>query len=102
MLPNLQQVAPIWETGREPHSFSGPMMSRWIVLGHAKACGKNARPVHHHRRDWFQHDGPVARWAGAFLETWADDAMPPVGAPPPAAGPRCPLAAGAMPPVTAL
>src|SRR5271155_4896835 len=31
VLPNLQQVAPIWETGQEPHPFSGPMMSRWIV-----------------------------------------------------------------------
>ena len=31
VLPNLQQVAPIWEDGHEQHSFSGPMMSRWIV-----------------------------------------------------------------------
>src|SRR5215469_5619293 len=31
VLPNLQQVAPIWETGRQPHAFSGAMMSRWIV-----------------------------------------------------------------------
>jgi nitrite reductase/ring-hydroxylating ferredoxin subunit len=31
VLPNLQQVAPIWETGREERAFSGPMMSRWIV-----------------------------------------------------------------------
>jgi len=31
VLPNLQQVAPIWEHGRQEHSFSGPMMSRWIV-----------------------------------------------------------------------
>jgi phenylpropionate dioxygenase-like ring-hydroxylating dioxygenase large terminal subunit len=31
VLPNLQQVAPIWEDGREEHAFSGPMMSRWIV-----------------------------------------------------------------------
>jgi hypothetical protein len=31
VLPNLQQVAPIWETGQQPHPFSGPMMSRWIV-----------------------------------------------------------------------
>jgi phenylpropionate dioxygenase-like ring-hydroxylating dioxygenase large terminal subunit len=31
ILPNLQQVAPIWEDGREEHTFSGPMMSRWIV-----------------------------------------------------------------------
>jgi nitrite reductase/ring-hydroxylating ferredoxin subunit len=31
VLPNLQQVAPIWETGRQERPFSGPMMSRWLV-----------------------------------------------------------------------
>jgi phenylpropionate dioxygenase-like ring-hydroxylating dioxygenase large terminal subunit len=31
LLPNLQQVAPIWENGHREHPFSGPMMSRWIV-----------------------------------------------------------------------
>jgi nitrite reductase/ring-hydroxylating ferredoxin subunit len=31
VLPNLQQVAPIWEDGHREHAFSGPMMSRWIV-----------------------------------------------------------------------
>jgi phenylpropionate dioxygenase-like ring-hydroxylating dioxygenase large terminal subunit len=31
VLPNLQQVAPIWENGQVAHPFSGPMMSRWIV-----------------------------------------------------------------------
>jgi nitrite reductase/ring-hydroxylating ferredoxin subunit len=31
ILPNLQQVAPIWEDGHEEHPFSGPMLSRWIV-----------------------------------------------------------------------
>jgi len=31
VLPNLQQVAPIWEDGHTEHPFSGPMMSRWIV-----------------------------------------------------------------------
>ncbi len=31
VLPNLQQVAPIWEDGRAERSFSGPMMSRWAV-----------------------------------------------------------------------
>ena len=31
VLPNLQQVAPIWEDGRREHGFSGPMMSRWVV-----------------------------------------------------------------------
>ena len=31
VLPNLQQVAPIWETGREECAFSGPMMTRWAL-----------------------------------------------------------------------
>jgi phenylpropionate dioxygenase-like ring-hydroxylating dioxygenase large terminal subunit len=31
VLPNLQQVAPIWEDGHHEHPFSGPMLSRWIV-----------------------------------------------------------------------
>jgi nitrite reductase/ring-hydroxylating ferredoxin subunit len=31
VLPNLQQVAPIWEDGRQERSFSGPMMTRWIM-----------------------------------------------------------------------
>jgi hypothetical protein len=31
VLPNLQQVAPITETGRREHPFSGPMMTRWLV-----------------------------------------------------------------------
>ncbi len=72
------------------------MMSRWIVLGHAKATGKNARPVHQHRPDWFLHDGPVARWSGAFLEAWAAGALPPAGAAP-APGPACALPTAAGP-----
>jgi hypothetical protein len=31
VLPNLQQVGPIWEDGHREHAFSGPMVSRWIV-----------------------------------------------------------------------
>jgi phenylpropionate dioxygenase-like ring-hydroxylating dioxygenase large terminal subunit len=31
VLPNLQQVAPVWEDGKVEHPFDGPMMSRWIV-----------------------------------------------------------------------
>src|SRR6266446_6182618 len=31
ILPNLQQVAQIWEDGNREHSFSGPMLSRWVV-----------------------------------------------------------------------
>lgn len=67
------------------------MMSRWIVHGHAKANGRNARPVHDHRRDWFLYDGAVARWAGAFLETWAGDRMPTMTPMPEAPGPNCAL-----------
>ena len=29
--PNMQQVAPVWETGKDVHPFDGPMMTRWIV-----------------------------------------------------------------------
>jgi phenylpropionate dioxygenase-like ring-hydroxylating dioxygenase large terminal subunit len=31
VLPNMQQVASIWEDGRREHGFSGPMLSRWVV-----------------------------------------------------------------------
>jgi phenylpropionate dioxygenase-like ring-hydroxylating dioxygenase large terminal subunit len=31
VMPNLAQVAPIWEDGHEEQPFSGPMMSRWTV-----------------------------------------------------------------------
>ena len=31
ILPNLQQVSPVWEDGAREHSFSGPMLSRWVV-----------------------------------------------------------------------
>jgi hypothetical protein len=31
VLPNLQQIAPIWETGHQEHGFSGPMVSRWVA-----------------------------------------------------------------------
>lgn len=77
------------------------MMSRWIVLGHAKAQGKNARPVHQHRPDWFLHDAPVALWAGAFLDAWTGDAMPDV-APPTRSGPACPVGSAPAPGVTVM
>jgi hypothetical protein len=31
ILPNIQQVSPIWETGKVEHGPSGPMMTRWVV-----------------------------------------------------------------------
>ena len=57
--PNLQQVAPIWEDGLKEHSFSGPMMSRWIV------------PVDdtHTMFVEFRH---VSETAGATPSWWAD------------------------------
>ena len=67
------------------------MMSRWVVLGHDKATGKNARPVHQHRPDWFLHDAPVARWAGAFLERWASGTLPDPQAVVINPGPSCPV-----------
>ncbi len=78
------------------------MMSRWIVLGYEKACAKNARPVHQHRPDWFLHDAPVARWAGAFLESWAAGALPEPRSPVPDPGPSCAVPDGRMPLVTAM
>lgn len=31
VLPNIQQVTPIWENGKIEHTFSGVMMTRWVV-----------------------------------------------------------------------
>jgi nitrite reductase/ring-hydroxylating ferredoxin subunit len=59
VLPNLQQVAPIWEDGREEHPFSGPMMSRWIVpLDNAETMLIELRHV-------CERDGVTPAW-------WAD------------------------------
>ena len=60
--PNLQQVAPIWENGLKEHSFSGPMMSRWIV----PMDDTNTMFVE------FRH---VSETAGATPSWWADRAI---------------------------
>jgi hypothetical protein len=31
VLPNVQQIAPVWNDGKGPDGFDGPMMTRWIV-----------------------------------------------------------------------
>ena len=59
VLPNLQQVAPIWENGHVEHTFSGPMMSRWIV----PVDDTNTMFIE------FRH---VSETAGATPEWWAD------------------------------
>jgi phenylpropionate dioxygenase-like ring-hydroxylating dioxygenase large terminal subunit len=59
VLPNLQQVAPIWETGREERTFSGPMMSRWLVPV------DNAQTMFIELRHVCETDGVTPAW-------WAD------------------------------
>ena len=59
VLPNLQQVAPVWENGHQEHPFSGPMMSRWIV-----PHGRHQYHVHRiptRERDRGRHAGVVGR-----------------------------------------
>jgi hypothetical protein len=62
VLPNLQQVAPLWEDGHRQHAFSGPMMSRWIV------------PVDNTRTMFleFRH---VSETEGVTPAWWADRAI---------------------------
>jgi phenylpropionate dioxygenase-like ring-hydroxylating dioxygenase large terminal subunit len=59
VLPNLQQVAPIWEDGRREQPFSGPMMTRWIV----------PQDDTHSMFIEFRH---VSETAGVTPEWWAD------------------------------
>jgi len=59
VLPNLQQVAPIWENGHVEHPFSGPMMSRWIV----RVDDTNTMFIE------FRH---VSETTGATPDWWAD------------------------------
>jgi phenylpropionate dioxygenase-like ring-hydroxylating dioxygenase large terminal subunit len=64
VLPNLQQVAPVWEDGRREHPFSGPMMSRWIVpLDDTKTMLLELRHVS-------EREGVTPSW-------WADRSMVP-------------------------
>ncbi len=73
------------------------MMSRWIVHGAARATAKNAKPLHGHRRDWFQHDAAVARWSGAFLAAWSRGDLASSGTVPLASGPACAVPGGMNP-----
>jgi len=59
VMPNLQQVAPIWEDGHREHRFSGPMMSRWIV-------------PQDNTRTMFIELRHVSETAGATPAWWAD------------------------------
>jgi phenylpropionate dioxygenase-like ring-hydroxylating dioxygenase large terminal subunit len=59
VLPNLQQVAPIWEDGHREHPFGGPMMSRFIVPQ------DNTRTMFIELRHVSETDGVTPSW-------WAD------------------------------
>jgi hypothetical protein len=64
ILPNLQQVAPIWEDGHREHPFSGPMLSRWVV--HVDDTNTLFIELRH-----------VSETAGITPEWWADKVMAP-------------------------
>ena len=63
------------------------MMCRWTTGGTERMQMPGAMPRDRHFRDWYVHDGAVARWLNAFLRQWiagGNRTMPPmrVGADP--------------------
>jgi hypothetical protein len=46
------------------------MMCRWTTHGHERLSRPGAQPRRGHLDGWFQHDGVVANWLGAFLPAW--------------------------------
>ncbi len=46
------------------------MMCRWTTRGAERLTRPGAQPRRRHLDGWFQHDGAVADWLGAFLPTW--------------------------------
>jgi GMP synthase (glutamine-hydrolysing) len=46
------------------------MMCRWTTHGHERLSRPGAQPRRGHLDGWFQHDGNVANWLGAFLPAW--------------------------------
>lgn len=56
------------------------MICRWTTLAAAKMEAPNAQPRDRHFRDWYAHDGTVARWLDAFLRQWIAGAGRPMPA----------------------
>ena len=56
------------------------MMCRWTVSCAERLEMPGALPRDRHFRDWYQHDGQVARWLDAFLRQWigGNRALPPM------------------------
>ncbi len=46
------------------------MMCRWTTRGAERLSRPGAQPRRGHLDGWFQHDGGVADWLGAFLPAW--------------------------------
>lgn len=46
------------------------MMCRWTTGGEDRLAMPGAMPREKHFRDWYAHDGQVARWLGVFLTRW--------------------------------
>jgi GMP synthase (glutamine-hydrolysing) len=45
-------------------------MCRWTTRGAERLSRPGAQPRRGHLDGWFQHDGMVANWLGAFLPAW--------------------------------
>ena len=48
------------------------MMCHWTTRGHERLSRPGARPREEHLHGWYQHDGAVSAWLGAFLEKWIE------------------------------
>lgn len=46
------------------------MMCRWTTAGTERMAMPGAFPRDRHFRDWYLHDGAVARWLDGFLRSW--------------------------------
>ncbi len=47
-----------------------PMICRWSARSRERLDYPGARPLHRHLGGWLRHDRTVARWSGAFLQSW--------------------------------
>ena len=55
------------------------MMCRWTTGGAERMTLPGALPRDRHFRDWYLHDGAVARWLDGFLRQWAGARNPHLG-----------------------
>ena len=53
-----------------PPEVTLPMICRWSARSSERLDCPGARPLHRHFEGWFRHDRAIARWSGAFLESW--------------------------------